>query len=368
MNLGVNQSLQTSIGEIIGRSMFDEVLRNMILAVSSFLVDNICNRPPLRSYKYLQLGLPHIKKGLSDGTVDDSLIYSVYLAACLHSISGELASCRQYLQALHVLLQRYQAVPGSPGHAVNPPPEMMLIWRMAIRMDHTWAMGDQESVFPLAAPQEDLHRGWIQLLVPHDQPEMVEWILAQFALDDLLTRAINIMKKAILLRKLGTHKEPDKIEAAIEMETKNLFNELNAWTSRPCISIASIQTTLEQCMSEDASLPDDANAVQFLHYPPLKISNKLYGALLVQYYWTFMYLTFITHPQPGPFPVERFQAAVDLGRTYAAIGGGNSVGVSRLVLGLYLTGLTLGEPMYPTGMAREASLTRRICLDWRAIS
>ena len=76
----------------------------------------------------------------------------------------------------------------------------MFIWRMAIRMDHQWAIGDQDPIFPLVTKPDDTRRRWVQRLVDYSHPEMVEWALAQFSLDDLLTRAIAINKRVIQLR------------------------------------------------------------------------------------------------------------------------------------------------------------------------
>jgi hypothetical protein len=296
----------------------------------------------------MQLGIPRIQKALTDGTIDDALIYSVFLAAYLHLITGELASCRRHLEGLHQLLQRYQATAVDGQFVINPPPEMMLVWRMAVRMDHTWAMGDQNSVFPPVAPQDDLHRRWVQTMVDYDK---VEWALAMFALDDLFTRAIAVMKNAIHLRAEAT--DHQSIETTIKIETTKLFDELQVWLNRPCIQTATALAEVEQRMLSDVGLTLEDTNIKFLHYPPFKVSNNIYGALMIQYYWTMMYITFITHPKPGPHPSGRRRAAISLCRTYAGLGGVNAIGVSRMVLGLYIAGLTLGEPMYPTGTSRE---------------
>jgi hypothetical protein len=193
---------------------------------------------------------------------------------------------------------------------------------------------------------------------------MVEWVLAQFALDDLLTRAIAINKRVIRLRE--TSGRDTKItEKAIRRETSKLLEEHQAWNDRPYVKAAQEQYEAEQLIADqDVGLEGDLEQHLFLHYPPLKFSDKLYGALRVQYYSVLIYLTFITHPQPGPYPYERFNAALDLCRTYAAIGWSHACGSCRIVMGLYLTGLTLGEPMYPTGSSPFASqIYKRIRLD-----
>jgi len=319
----------------------------MMLAVSSFLADNMAERPPLRSYRYLQMGIPLIQQALTDGPIDDALIYSAFLAAYLHLIGGELASTRRHLEGLRLLLQRYSTVPGE--FSPDMPTEFKFIYRMAIRMDHQWALGDHEAIFPLVPIQDGPRRQWIQRLVDYSQPEMVEWAVAQFALDDLLTKAIAINKRAIQLRE-NPGLDPDLAETAIRGETAKLLEERQAWNERTCVEAARKQQEAEQRMIELTDELLHTEQHRFLHYPPLKFSNKLYGAILVQYHWVKIYITFITHPHPGPYPYERFQAALDVCGTYANVRWPHACGTCQVVMGLYLTGLTLGEPMYPTGI------------------
>jgi hypothetical protein len=347
VNMGFAQLFPSVFCMIFAHSMSNEGLRFMVLSVSSFLAENMKGQPPLRSYRYLQLAIPKIQQAMAGGNVDDALIYSVFLAAYLHLIGGELASTRRHLEGLRLLLERYHVAPGEFGE--DMPAELMFIWRMAIRMDHQWALGDQDAIFPLIPKQDDSHRQWVQRLVDYSHPEMVEWALAQFALDDLVTRAIAINKRAIQIRS-STGLDEELTEAVIRSETLKLLEEHRMWKDRPCVKTASDLTKTEQQIADvNEKVWADADTTRFLHYPPLKISNKLYGAILLQYHWVLIYITFITHPKPGPYPYERFQAAIDVCRTYASVGWPHTCGACRVVLGLYLTGLTFGEPMYPKG-------------------
>ena len=115
LNMGFAQLFPSVFSTIFAHSMSNAGLRYMMLAVSSFLADNMEGKPPLQSYKYLQLGIPRIQQALTEGSIDDALIYSVFLAAYLHLIGGELASTRRHLEGLRLLLQRYHISPGNFG-------------------------------------------------------------------------------------------------------------------------------------------------------------------------------------------------------------------------------------------------------------
>ena len=346
-SMGFAHLFPSVFGTIFAHSMTNEGLRFMMLAVSSFLADNMAKRPPLRAYRYLQMGIPRIQEALTEGPIDDALTFSVFLAAYLHLVGGELASTRRHLQGLRILLQRYHLT--TDHLRPDIPPEVMFVWRMAIRMDHQWAISDQNTIFPLVTNHELERRQWIQKLVDFSHPEKIDWALAQFALDDLLTRAIAINKRAIQLR---ANADSGVAEYAIRLETTKLLEEHQSWGERECIRKARQKLEAEQRLYAATIFndpTDDVMLANFLDYPPLRVSDKLYGTALGQYYWVLMYITFITHPQPGPDPFERYQAAIEFCRTVAALGWSQVCCGPGTVLGLYLTGLTLGEPIYPKG-------------------
>jgi len=360
--MGFAHLFPSVFGTIFAHSMTNEGLRFMILAVSSFLADNMAKRPPLRAYRYLQMGIPRIQEALTDGPIDDALTFSVFLAAYLHLVGGELASTRRHLQGLRILLQRYHLT--SDHLRPDVPPEVMFVWRMAIRMDHQWSISDQNAIFPLVANHDSQRRQWVQKLVDFSHPEKIDWALAQFALDDLLTRAIAINKRAIQLR----NTDSSIAEYAIRLERTKLMEEHKSWGERECIRKARQKLEAEQRLfaaSVFNDTRDEVSLLNFLDYPPLRVSDKLYGATLVQYYSVLMYITFITHPQTGPDPFERYQAAIDFCRTLAALGWAHACCGSGTVLGLYLTGLTLGEPLYPKGSTAWKLANGRIQLDCR---
>jgi hypothetical protein len=368
--LGAGQLFPLVFEKIYTHSLNHEGLRYSMLAVASFLADSKDNRPPLYAFKYLQRGTPIIQQELTDGIITEALIYAVFFFAYLHFTCGELASTRRHLQGLHLLLQQYQTSPTKSYPVITPPAELMFIWRMAIRMDHTWAIGDQGLVFPLVSKQDELHREWISKLVDREKPEIVEWILAQFALDDLLTRGIALNRKAMHLRSEPGY-DKEIVEVAIEHETIKLMEEHRSWNQRSCVKAALTAQAHKAQGNQDHADNNTVNtqSSSFLHYPPFIFTDQLYGANLIQYYWVLLYITFITHHSSGPSPCQRFETAIKFCRSYAAVRGTKTVGVCRMVLGLYLAGLTLSEPVYPTGLYQSPRIETndRVCLDCRAI-
>lgn len=365
VNLGIHHLFPGFLGSIFSSSLWSEGLRSMVLAVSAYLLDSRAGRPAIRAYKYMQQGIPLIQNAFSENIFDESLVFSLFLAAFLHQICGEIASSRHHLEGLHLLLQHHGAIPPNRKDCL---PELMLVWRLAIQMDHTWAFGDQTLIFPLVEREDDIHRKWIEKLVDQSRPEMVDWALAQFALDDMLSWSIIIMKKANQLRSMSTGNSA-KSELAINAEAAKLLRSHAGWMERPCIRSASDLAEYDPLNLYDTPSPSESPSLKpFPLSSNIEIKNRGFGALMIQYYWVLIYISFISQPCLGASPPERFDAAVNLCHIYETIGSKETFGVCRMVLGLYLTGLTLGEKEYSEGICLRGSAYRRICMGWRTIA
>lgn len=362
--LGIHRMFPRFLGYIFARAIWTDALRSMVLAVSSYFVDNKLQKPPYHSYKYLQQAMPLIQDAITHEIVDDALIYSVFLAAYLHQICGELASSHRHLEGLHLLLGRYDVLSVHTKKAADETPVLKLVWRLAIQLDHMSAIGDEKLVFSLDQEDDDNNRReWISRLVDAARPEMVDWALAQFALDDMLTKAILVMSRASQLRSL-MNGDSRKTETAIECEATKLLDDHSLWFERSCINAAKEQYLMEESdFGHELSAIEGSNSEMSLVLAPQQTINKGFGALMIQYYWVLMYITFISDSRPGVGPPKRYQAAVNLCRIYEATGCKDTFGIGRMVLGLYLTGLTFNESSFPAG-APYLSLISYIEFAW----
>ena len=161
----------------------------------------------------------------------------------------------------------------------------------------------------------------------------IEWVLASFALDNLFHRTCHICLKAFELRRGNK----TNAESQIADWTTELFEEHSNWRKRPVIII---EDSFERQSQRHYG-------GQFLDYPALSIHNTFYAHLLNAWSALFIFIDLIAFPyvELSGKGFRRFDYAVDICRTYAALGQGLHTSIMLpvgTIVTTYLAGLGFG--------------------------
>ena len=305
-------------------------LRHSLISLSAVVADTSLQRPLVRALLHHQVTLRQVQDLLSLGRgTDEATIYTVMMLAYFNLFSGRFLSARRHVQGVSLLLQQYSAAGKLPS------PTTMLIWRCAVRLDYFLSsVYPCKPIFPTPPPeQEDLHRTWIRTAVTSTGEE---WALAQFALDNLQSRAAHLSWLAYQSRRIGIPTEDE-----IQIQCTKLLDDFSTWRRR---KIFLEQDALDEI--NEQYCPSTTNSEQFLNYPPMKCPNSFYANLLNEYRCAVMFVTFIASPRIGqsyPFDTVRKIHAVDSCRSISATGVGTfPVSVIRI---LQLVGLVFSDPI-----------------------
>jgi len=342
----------------------------------------------VRALDHLQKSLKHLQTSLSAVELDEGMAISIFLLAYFNVGSGEHATARKHLQGLHMVLEQLKqnhlvrngGIP-SP-YAISP--LTMLIWRMAIRMDFIMSiMYGQAPIFPVYVPlmmvepddriaedQEEFHRQWITVFADRNQgPSASEWALAWFALDNTMHRACHASANALLLRRSNTSASPQETDAIIQSSVDTLLTNHRKWRQRKVVTeademerqgqfLATFESNMNSGFPFDTILPTlqrpappatpGGTPLQFLQYPPERLTNFFYANLLNHYRSIEIYISLIPKPMWGYPDPWRFECAIDLCRTHAALGEERNFLTTGKIWGLYLAGITFGgHELYP---------------------
>ena len=326
-----------------------------ILAISSYLSDRRADIPPVTGLLYLEKALSRVNEAISLEIVDEGLIAAVFLLALLSTLSADYKGSRRHLRGFSQLIQFYQqrrtlAVTSSTStFCTKRYALVMILWRMAIRMEYYVAFYDHGLGAPIFpgndTSQERTQIEWISKIIDKSIPDGINWVLASFALDDLMNRAGHLSHK---LNEDGV----DIIGRSFHL--RELIEEHQNWRRRPLIN---------QLMIETLSLPPDAtinpslmhsNAPSFLHYPSVRIHNNLFATLLIRHLMIGIYLSLIGDPRPGSISRTRFQYAVDICRYFVTLYGDPPLLRNDMVLrpvdncmAIVTAGFTFEENAYP---------------------
>jgi hypothetical protein len=148
------------------------------------------------------------------------------------------------------------------------------------------------------------------------------------------------------MRKATTYTTLD--ELIIAHGADELTSDLGDWRIHRIVQNAELteQISFHKLTPEQQAMDDVPT--RFLHYRPLHIENAFYGRLLNQYRSAQLYISLIIHPEQGPQPPDRFECAVDICRTHAALASLPQADTTMTteIWALYLSGFAFGRS-YP---------------------
>jgi hypothetical protein len=312
-------------------------LRHSLVSLSAFVADNTNHKSLSRAMLHHQETIRKIQKNLSPGTITEATIYAVMMLAYFNVFTGKFLSARRHIRGLSLLLHNYSKE-GKQASSTT-----MLIWRCAIRIDYFLAsVYPCKPIFPTPPlEQEDLHRRWIRRSVRiTDNGE--EWALAQFALDNLQSRAAHLSWQASQWRKMG-----GEMEDEIQGLCTSLIQDFTTWRQRSVFLEEDAKLELQELMQGGDGCGLQGN--RFLGFPSMRGGNGFYASLLNEYRCAVLFITFIASPligQPSPFDEIRKFHAIDSCRSIAS--SGETLFPVPMVRMLQLAGLVFAkECEYP---------------------
>ena len=333
--MSIDHLFPNAMSRILGMTIGNPVLWHSVLALSSFLADKVVGRPTARTYLHLQRSLPLIQSAIQNGTINDSHIVAVFLLAYYNLATGEVASAGRHLDGLILLLEQRGA---------TDDPLINAIRRLSIRLDNARGATDRSLAYSPHNLQTSVpHREWLIKLVDPSKPQIIDWALAEFELEDLANQFLHLNGRARKLRASPTH-NPDTDEHELLFRAEILLNELQRWKLRPIFMAAEADENLSRL----ASLGQEVGPT-FLHYPPLPFKNVLYASLMIQYYRLQILGSLIIRPLLGPEPPQRLEAAVNLCRTFASYKSLRVKIPSSMVIPMALAGFVLGGMTHSQG-------------------
>ena len=293
-----------------------------------------------QSRRFVAQLLPDVQLAISNLTFDEGHLCAVFQLIKIYAQLGDIMGAHRHLQGLRLMIDHLIAT--SRG---DPHPLVMCVYRGAINFDIWFAFEGIPFAFPSPERKDDgVHRKWLRNFIPSSQKSLLEFVLAQFELDDLEHRVMTLLQ----LRQSFEY-DPDIDEPHIQQSGQEILKDLESWMRRPII---------EKCEREEINARKGVSPAghgTFLHYPPLIFRNDKYALLLISYHSLVVLATMLTRPEIGPLPYIRFTSAITLCRILAfnmerSKKEGRPDAVHWHTHDLLRVGLALGEPMYPLGI------------------
>jgi len=271
-----------------------------------------------------------IRAALAEDKIDESLAIGVFLVTWIDAVRGKLDTTRKHLSGLRLILQTILKTQKMSGIL------MQISW-ICIRFDWFASLYLVERpVFPMVPyVSEEVQRRWVGRAVLSEE---MEWALAAFTLENLIHKACHYAAMIYSLRcdpDAKVSQVVDKVEQVVEI----LETESRNWINRPILQEAAQTQLTAQSIHPSFTHP---SAPQFLSFPPLPVINTFYANLLNSWRGLQIYISLIHSPQIGPAMPSRLTHAVEICRSWTALGNDITQSEASRVWIMFLVGVAFG--------------------------
>ena len=274
--------------EVFARTLQSKPLRHAVLAVSAALVDEYLQRPAVRALVHKQQAITSLQQSLGTGDITEEVAISIFILLSMDAFNS-FDIPQSHLRGFGLVLKELRLDWDDPLIWNKASPVLMLVWRMATRLDSGVALVQRALPVLPHCPAENipLHRTWALTLAKDGRS--ADWALASFALDDINHCAIHWTLESAIVRATAEYINNAEIRDAYELlmqqRMERLCQEHANWLQQPVCMLA-MQMEL---LAQSREVP--SNSIKFLDYPPLVIYDSKFTHLLNQWRSTAIFLS-----------------------------------------------------------------------------
>lgn len=213
-----------------------------------------------------------------------------------------------------------------------------------------------------------IQKAWIESFADrYYAPHNAEWAEAWFGLDALMHRTCHVASSVNKLRNTLT-------DSQISELMKPVIDAHRQWQERLIVVHANEIERIGELSKDTPTSPLDfipilpppllisarkPRPIQFLDHSPIHITDSFFGSRLNNWRAIELYISLIQEPLWGKTSGKTFMDALDVCRTYAALGGENNFLGAETAIGLYLAGIAFGGPDMYSVISSDALLIER---------
>src|SRR5271170_7880472 len=299
-------------------SAHNPVLRHILFAFVKYL--NTGDRALLASQcnMHLAKAIPQLQYALTFLNFDEGHILAVPLLAYLAFWWRKPDVAKAHLKGFYKMLLHSQYLEqdklGKVSVSPRMPSLMLLMWRVAVRLDHYFGFmrSDGETLPPINSTPGSSRR-YITDFIDPMATEWTDWLTIMDDLEDLRNLAVHYNRRTATVRQSRTY-TPDEAQHYIIQASQKIIQKLGqsdvSINEAATMYNAAFQPHFEPVTSfTKESFP----AKQFLPSPSIVSTwHHRFIEATIANRATLIHVTITSHPKAGPDPPERLQAAVEI--------------------------------------------------------
>ena len=371
--LGFQDCFSSAYKQLYLLSATNGALRHVLFAFVKYLNENDRVIQSALCRMHLQKAIPQLQYSLTTLNYDEGDILSVPLLAYLAHWWREDDVAKTHLKGFYKMLLHSQLLEqdqyGKVSVSSRMPPLMVLMWRVAVRLDHYFGfMHPKDETMPPIKSTPEFSRRYISEFIDPAAYEWTECLVLVDELEDVRNLAVHFYRRTVLVRESPNY---TIVEAQhyIDQAAKRVIRKVEELEGKILVAATTYNSVHRQEFISMWNIQlEPFPATRFLHYSPLfkTLHHRFIEAIIVNRA-TLIHTTITSHPRAGPYPMERLQAAIEISCAFAVLKERVPVeihGRGALIEALMFAGYTFCTPEYILGIGNLiACLMNRISVD-----
>jgi hypothetical protein len=339
-------------------SVNNRVLRHVLFAFVKFLNTQDRNVQSAICNMHLQKAIPQLQHALTFLNFDVGHILSVPLLAYLAFWSRNFNVAKQHLRGFYKMLLHTQFLEqdkyGRVSVSSRMPSLVLLMWRVALRLDHSFDfMRPEEETIPLIKSRPEISRRCISESIDPAAAHWADCLVLTDELEDLRNVVVHYNNRATAVRRSPDY-TPVEARQFIDQAKQKAIQKIERLEGK-ILAVATAYNTIYQpvFLPISYSIPEPFPAKEFPHYSSLfkTLHHRFIDTIIVNRA-LLIHTTITAHPQAGPYPMERLRAAIEICCGFAVLKERMPFVLQargRLLEALMFAGYTFCSPKYILG-------------------
>lgn len=361
--LGFQDCFSSAYKSLYLLSANNRVLRHVLFAFVKYLNEQDRVTQSAECNMHLQKAIPPLQHSLTCLNFDEGHILAVPLLAYLAYWWRKFDVAKAHLKGFYKMLVHAQYLEQDQYGRLSASPRisnvMLLMWRVAVRLDHFFGfMRPDEQTIPPIRPNPELSRRYITEFVDPSAIEWTECLVLTDELEDLRNLAVHYNRRATAVRQ-STIYTSSEAQQYIEQAARKVVRKADE-LKRGILNAAATYNAIHNPIFVPAWYVnlEPFPGSQFLHYTPLfkSLHDRFIDAILMNRA-ALIHTTISSHPNAGPYPLERLQAAIEICCAFATLKERMPFalqGRGRLLEALMFAGYTFCTPDHMLGIVKKS--------------
>jgi len=316
--LGFQDCFTSAYNRLYLLSAFTPPLRHILLAFVKYINQRDRLSEADACMLHIHKALPSLQHAITNLNFDEGHILCIPLLAHLAFWWNKEELAKSHLRGFYKMLLQAQFLrqdrQGKIAVSKDMPSLLLLMWRVAIRLDHSFGfLRPDDEIFPPLISNLDASRRYITEFIASRAAGWTDWLVLVDELEDLHSLAVQFNRRTEQVRRSNTY-TPNEAQTYIEQAGNKIIRRIEGSKISILLASKEYHTRFGPYLSTNlyVDLQPFPTAELSTYAANLRTVHHRFIESLISNRVCIICTTVTINPRAGPHPPERLAAAIEI--------------------------------------------------------